>query len=283
MAEDWLALNRANWDERVPVHLASPDYDLVAFRAGRRQLDALTEAMLPPLAGLRVLHLQCHFGKDTLVLAGRGAAVTGVDFSPAAVAAAQALAAELGLPARFILSDLYGAPAAVAEPGSFDLVFTTWGTICWLPDIAAWARVVAGFLRPGGRLLFLDAHPTAYVFDDLANAGAAASTQDNAPDGNGRPGWFMPYFNGGPLVLDDPTDYADPAARLRNARQVTWLHPLGSVLGALQGAGLRLDRVAEHPRLTWQMFRCLMRDGDGLWTWPDRPWLPLSLEVQATA
>jgi len=183
------------------------------------------------------------------------------------------------LPARFVLSDVYGAPAALPEPASFDLVFTTWGTIGWLPDIAAWARVVAGFLRPGGRLLFLDAHPAALVFDDMAVAGALGG----APGGDGRPGWFVPYFDGAPLVLDDPTDYADPAARLRNMRQVTWLHPLGAVLSALQDAGMRLDRVAEHPRLTWQMFRCLVRDGDGLWTWPDRPWLPLSLEVQAVA
>lgn len=291
MTEDWLALNRANWDERVPVHLASPGYDLTALRAGRHRLDVLTEAMLPPLAGLRVLRLQCHFGRDTLVLAGQGAEVTGVDFSPPAIAAAQALAAELGLPARFVLSDVYGAPATLAEPGSFDLVFTTWGTICWLPDITAWARVVAGFLRPGGRLLSLDAHPAAYVFDDLAAAsaqggeigGATGGAPGSVPGGDGWPGWFMPYFGGAPLVLDDPINYADPAARLRNARQVSWLHPLGAVLAALQDAGLRLDRVAEHPRLTWQMFRCLVRDGDGLWTWPDRPWLPLSLEVQAVA
>ena len=269
MVEDWLALNRANWDERVPVHLASPEYDLTTLRSGRRRLDVLTEAMLPPLAGLRVLHLQCHFGRDTLVLAGQGADVTGVDFSPPAIAAAQALAAELGLPAHFVLSDVYGAPAVLPGPASFDLVFTTWGTIAWLPDVAAWARVVAGFLRPGGRLLFLDAHPAALVFDDLTAGG------------DGWPGRFMPYFGGAPLVLDDPKDYADPAAQLRNERQVNWLHPVSVILAALRDAGLRLDALQEHPRLTWQMFRCLVRDGDGLWTWPDRPWLPLSLGLMA--
>ena len=269
MAKDWLALNRANWDERVPVHLAARDYDLVALRTGRARLDVLTEAMLPPLAGLRVLHLQCHFGRDTLVLAGRGAEVTGVDFSPPAIAAAQGLAAEMRLPARFVLADVYGAPAALPEPASFDLVFTTWGTICWLPDVAAWARVVAGFLRPGGRLLFLDSHPAALVLDDLA------------PGGDGRPGWFLPYFGGAPLVYDDPTDYADPLARLQNERQVNWLHPLGAVLAALRDAGMRLDTLQEHPRVAWQMFRCLVQDGEGLWTWPDRPWLPLSLGLGA--
>jgi SAM-dependent methyltransferase len=267
--EDWLALNRANWDERVPVHLAAREYDLAALRAGRRRLDVLAEAMLPPLAGLRVLHLQCHFGRDTLVLAGWGAEVTGVDFSPPTIVAAQDLAAELGLPARFVLADVYGAPAALPEPASFDLVFTTWGTICWLPDVAAWARVVAGFLRPGGRLLFLDAHPAAYVFDDSVTSA------------DGRPGWFLPYFGNAPLAYEDFTDYADPAARLLNARQVNWLHPLGDILVALRRARLRLDMVREHPRLAWRMFQCLVQDGNGLWTWPDRPWLPLSLEVQA--
>ncbi len=273
MAEDWLALNRANRDERVPVHLAAPEYDLAALRAGRRRLDVLTEAMPPPLAGLRVLHLQCHFGRDTLVLAGRDADVTGLDFSAPAVAAAQALSAELGLPARFVLADVYGAPAALPEPASFDLVFTTWGTIAWLPDAAAWARVVAGFLRPGGRLLFLGAHPAALVFEDMAPG--------TASDRDGRPGWFVPYFGGAPLVLDDPTDYADPAARLLSARQVNWVHPLGAVLAALRGAGLRLEELQEYPRIAWQMFRCLVRDDDGLWTWPDRLWLPLSLGLLA--
>jgi len=107
--------NRASWDERVPVHLAAPEYDLAALRAGRRRLDVLAKAIPPPLAGLQVLHLRCHFGRDTLVLAGRGADVMGLDFSAPIIAAAQALAAELRPPARFVLADVHGAPAAPAK------------------------------------------------------------------------------------------------------------------------------------------------------------------------
>ena len=153
---EWQRLNRANWDERVGVHLGpGSDYNLnlTALRAGQARLHAIEEAELGPVSGLRVLHLQCHFGADSLVLAQRGAEVTGIDFSPRAIAAARTLAAELGLAARarFVESDLYAAPSAVTEPASFDRVFTTWGTICWLPDIVLWARIVAHFLKPGGR------------------------------------------------------------------------------------------------------------------------------------
>jgi len=270
MADDWRELNRANWDERVAVHLGPRGYDLAPLRAGRARLNAIEEAELGPVAGLRVLHLQCHFGEDSLILAGRGAEVTGLDFSEPAVDAARALAAELGLAARFVRADLYDAPAAIPEPASFDLVFTTWGTIGWLPDVARWARVVAHFLRPGGALYFADAHPAALVFDDMAGT-----------DAERRPGWFAPYFGAGPLVIDDASDYADPEARLVNRRQVNWLHPLGAVLEALREAGLRLEWLREHKRVTWRMFRCLVRDAEGCWAWPDRPWLPLSVSLRA--
>lgn len=278
MAEEseWRRANRANWDERVGLHLGPGSlYDLGPLRAGRGRLDAIVSAELGPVAGLRVLHLQCHFGQDTLTLAQQGAAeVVGLDFSAPAIAAARALAAELGLAdrARFVEADLYDAPRAIPEgSGGFDRVFVTWGALGWLPDIAGWARIVAGFLRPGGGRLYLaEAHPVALVFDDLAGTA------------EGKPGWFLPYFGREPLVLEDSTDYAHSEARLRHAVTHTWLHPLADVIGALRGAGLSLDWLHEHPRLTWRMFRGLVRDSDGFWTWPDRPWLPLAYSLGAS-
>jgi SAM-dependent methyltransferase len=269
MSDDWRALNQANWDERVAVHLGPGGYDLTSLRAGHGRLHGIENAELGDVTGLRVLHLQCHFGNDTLALAQRGAEVTGIDFSPAAITAARALAAELGIAARFVLSDLYDAPQALPEPGSFDLVFTTWGTITWLPDVRRWAEVVAYYLRPGGALYFADAHPVAYVFDDM-NAG---------PDGN--PGLFMPYCERAPLISDDPSDYADPNATLLNHRQINWLHPLADMLDALKRAGMQLDWLHEHPRVAWRMFRCLVADTEGCWHWPGRPWLPLSVSLRA--
>jgi len=271
--DDWRALNRANWDERAAVHAAPGGYDRSTHRAGLGRLDAIVAAELGDVAGLRVLHLQCHIGDDSIAIAQRGAAeVVGVDLSPAAIESARAFAAELGLAqTRFVISDLYAAPAALPdEAGRFDLVFVTWGTICWLPDVAAWARTVAHFLRPGGALYFADAHPTALVFDD-AGDGASAS----------GPGWLVPYFERAARLFDDPADYANPDARLSNSRSVAWLHPLSDIFGALAGAGLRLAWFHEHPRVAWQMFRRLVPAGDGLWGWPKEPWLPLSFSLRA--
>jgi SAM-dependent methyltransferase len=273
MAEaDWRALNRANWDERVAIHLGpGSSYRLDALREGRGRLDAIAAAELGPVAGLRVLHLQCHFGKDTLVLAQQGATAVGLDFSGPAIATARGLATELGLAdrARFVEADLYDAARAIPEPAGFDLVFVSWGALYWLPDIAGWARIVAGFLRPGGRLYLAEGHPAALVFDDAA------------PGAAGKPGWFVPYFLDGPLVLDDTTDYADQTASLANPRTVNWMHPVAAVIGALRGAGLALDWLHEHPRVTWRMFAALAQDADGLWGWPDRPWLPLAYSLSA--
>jgi SAM-dependent methyltransferase len=269
---DWRVLNRANWNERVAIHLGSGNsYSLDALRAGQGRLDPIVAAELGPVAGLRVLHLQCHFGRDTLVLAQQGATAVGLDFSTPAIATACRLASELGLAdrARFVEADLYDAPRAIPEPAGFDLVFVTWGALYWLPDIAGWARTVAGFLRPGGRLYLAEGHPAALVFDDAA------------PGASGKPGWFVPYFLGGPLVLDDPTDYADPTARLANPRTVNWMHTVAAVIGALRDAGLALDWLHEHPRVTWRMFKALECDTDGLWAWPDRPWLPLAYSLSA--
>jgi SAM-dependent methyltransferase len=272
VAEDWRALNLASWEERTAIHLGPGGYDLTSHRAGRGRLDAIVEAELGAVAGLRILHLQCHIGDDSVALAQRGAAeVVGLDFSPSAVAAAHALAAETGAAARFVVSDLYAAAEALpGEAGRFDLVFVTWGAIGWLPDMAGWARIVAHFLRPGGALYLAEAHPAALVFDNQGEGGGA-----------GRPGWLYPYFERGPHLYDEPMDYADAGARIANSRTIVWMHPLGEILGALRSAGLALDWLQEHPRVTWRMFAALERDADGLWAWPGRAWLPLAFSLRA--
>lgn len=270
--KDWRAINRANWDERVGVHLKAPGYDLAPLRAGRGKLNAIEEAELGDVRGLEVLHLQCHFGADTLCLAQRGATVTGLDFSEPAIAAAHSLADELGLAdrVRFICADLYDAPSAVGRAASFDLIYVTWGTTCWLPDIKRWAAIVAQFLKPGGRLYYADGHPSAYVFDN----------ETKLPDG--MPGYFAPYFQREPLVMNDGFDYADSAARLVNATNVSWMHPLSDIVGGLIEAGLSLDWLHEHAQVPWQMFQILVKRDDGDWHWPDKPWLPLAVSLQAS-
>ena len=158
----------------------------------------------------------------------------------------------------------------MAAPAAFDRVFVSWGALCWLPDIAAWARVVASFLKPNGYLALADAHPFAYVFDDM-NATA-----------DGKPGWYMPYLHRQPMLEDRPEDYADPSAVLKNSRTVQFLHPISDIIGGLIDAGLRIDRFHEHDSIVWQMFAQLERRDSGEYAWPDKPWLPLSFSLRAS-
>ena len=273
MAEpEWHRANRANWDERVGIHIGPRGYDLSDLRAGYGRLNSIEEAELPPVAGKRILHLQCHFGRDSLILAQRGAEVVGLDFSASAIRAARRLANELGLAERagFIHADLYDAGQAIPAPHGFDMVFVTWGAICWLPDIARWAEIVATMLKPGGLLYLAEGHPAAYVFDDDASS----------PDG--MPGWSAPYFSRDPIVDTDPGDYVDPDARLINATTYNWIHPLGDVVTNLIASGMTLDWLHEHEAITWQMFRILIEDATGLYRWPNKPWLPLAFSLCAT-
>ena len=272
MEAEWKRANRASWDELVGIHLAPGGYDLADLRAGAGRMNAIEEAELGPVAGLRVLHLQCHFGRDSLILAQRGADITGLDFSPPAIAAARALADELGLAgrARFVQADLYDAQEAIPEPGSFDLVYVTWGAITWLPDIRRWAQIAASFLKPGGRLYLAEAHPAALVLDDLA------------PTEDGLPGLYAPYFASTPLAYEMTHDYMNEAAALRNTRQYSWIHPLGEVITGLLGAGLSLDWLHEHDAVAWRMFRCLREDEAGLFRWPGKAWLPLAFSLSTT-
>jgi len=269
MAEpEWRRLNRANWDERVAAHLApDSDYDIARLRRGNYELHGVEERELGPVAGLRLLHLQCHFGVDTLALAQKGAHVTGLDFSAPAIDAARALAAEFGIAADFVCADVYAARDAVE--GTFDRVFTSWGTIIWLPDIRAWARVVASVLAPGGEFYFADVHPAALVLDDAV------------PGSGEMPGWFVPYFHQGALAIDEASDYANPTARLTNTATRQFIHSVADVVQALLDAGLCLTMLREHDTLAWKAFACMVEADGHLYRLPGKPWLPLSYSLKA--
>ena len=268
--EDWLAVNRANWDESVAAHLAHPSYDLTALRAGRGRLYPIEAGELGDVGGLRILHLQCHFGRDSLALAQQGAQVVGLDFSPEAVATASALAAELGLAdrARFVCADVHDTAAALTGEPPFDVVFTTWGVLMWLPDLDRWARIVARMLKPGGWLYLAEAHPAAMV---LGDGGVAGSRLPEAA---------TPYFTRETLILESPAGYANDEP-LENARTYEWHHGLGDVVTAVIAAGLRLDWLHEHDAVAWPLFGGLTEGEDGLWRWPGTAWLPLAFSLRA--
>lgn len=225
---DWRAANRANWDDRVPIHVAGSFYDVPGFVAGRDTLRDFELAEVGDVNGRTLLHLQCHIGLDTLSWARRGATVTGLDFSAPAVEVAGNLAAQVGVStARFVTAEMYEAVDALAAQ-TFDIVYTGFGALCWLPDLARWARTAAALVAPGGFLYLAEYHPFA---DVLAEDGRTVEHD---------------YFRRDPLVVDAPGTYADPSAATTATVTVEWLHGIGDVVSALAAAGLRLEFLHEH-------------------------------------
>jgi len=259
---DRMEANRQLWDDRVGVHQRSDYYDVDGFRRGRSTLRSIELEELGDVAGRRLLHLQCHFGLDTLSLARMGARVTGVDFSEPAIALAGKLAAELGIEARFIESNLYRLTWVLRE--QFDVVFTSHGVLAWLPDIPEWARVVARFLRPGGTFVIVDDHPTAACFVEE----------------EGRLQLRYSLFQQGPSELHTSTTYASDEVLPAPRPNFQWSWTVAGMVSALIDAGLRVERLRELPISTWRRFPSMTRDDEGWWRLPDDP-LPLLVACRA--
>ncbi len=246
--DEYLKANKARWDELVPIHLRSSFYDVDGFKAGRISLSPIEREELGDVTGRRLLHLQCHIGLDTISWARLGAHVVGVDFSQAAIDAAKELAAATGTEADFIQADVADLPHSL--DGRFDIVFTSYGVICWLPDLEKWAAAAARCLVPEGVFYIAEFHPFACVFDDESSEAKLR----------------YPYFNPGkPLAFEgNEGSYADPSARLTTNINYAWSHSLSEVVNALIAAGLSLDFIHEF-EVSPEPFRPNMQRGDDGW------------------
>jgi SAM-dependent methyltransferase len=267
----YLRSNQALWDLWAKHHVAAPMYDVEGFKAGRRAgreaLDALEVRLVGDVTGKSLLHLQCHFGLDTLAWARRGATVTGVDFSGEAIATARALSEELQIPATFIETDVYELPERL--DGEFDIVFASNGVLCWLPDLDRWARIAARFLRPGGLFCLIEGHPFPTVFDDTAPGRELRVV--------------FPYFHSDePVRAERRGSYAVPDGQFESVTY-EWPHSLSDVIGATLRAGLCITSFEEYPYVGWPMFPWMEGRPDGTWRWPgDTPTLPLLFSLTAT-
>jgi SAM-dependent methyltransferase len=260
---DWLEINRANWDARVPIHITSKEYDIPAFVAGQDTLRDYEPGEVGDVRGKTLLHLQCHLGLDTLSWARRGATVTGLDFSRPALDVAASIAAQIGTDsARFVLANVYDA-AAVLAGQTFDIVYSSIGSLQFLPDVKRWARVVAALLAPGGFCYLTEGHPFLHFVED---------------DGRTLRG---DYFSRDAVLLDEGT-YANPGAPLESSASVEWVHNTSDVVTALGGAGLRVEFLHEYDWTWYQLFPVLVRHDDGHWRFPDEgPRLPLLYSLRA--
>jgi SAM-dependent methyltransferase len=256
MSEAPYETNRRWWDERAGLHPETPLYRqaIERLRRGEDTLLPLDDEVLGELAGLDVLHLQCHIGTDTLSLARRGARPTGVDFSSVAVTKARALADELGLEAEFVESDVYTLPQRLRA--GFDLVYTSYGALCWLGDLGRWAAAAAACLRPGGRLVLIDSHPLAL----------AMAREQEAGSGTLRLDW--PYLQRDPVRVEEQGSYAAPDARTRESVTWEWAHGLAAVVQAVVDAGLALERLTENDAGYYPFTSGMVRSADGLWYLP---------------
>ena len=265
--EEYFRANLQLWNQLVPVHAASSFYDLEGFKAGRSALHDLELEELGSVTGKSMLHLQCHFGLDTLSWARLGAKVTGVDFSPNAIELARALSQELGLDATFIQSNVYSLPSVLDQ--KFDIVFASYGILVWLPDMVRWAQTVARYLRPGGIFYLADGHPITSVLevDPVQGIGLEGSS----------------YFGSDtPHRYEEEGSYADRSAPVA-ATTYEWTHSLGEVVSALTSTGLTLNWLHEHPVCAWQRYPSMTQGPDGWWRLPP-PYdvLPLTFSLMAT-
>lgn len=260
--DDWTRTNLAAWDERAPAHAASPEYAVDRLVDDPEHLSgvvAFDRPRMGDVAGIRLLHLQCHIGTDTLSWARLGAQVTGLDFSAASLRVARDLATRMGHDdARFVEATVEDAPAVLAGE-EFDVVYTGVGALCWLPSVARWAEVVASLLAPGGRLFIREAHPVLWALDYERDDDLLVLD--------------VPYFEQPePTRWDEDDTYVEvpDGTRFEQTVSYDWNHGVGEILSAVLDAGLRIERYEEHREVPWRPFELFEPSPDhaGEWVLP---------------
>jgi len=230
---DYIKTNKQTWNNKTAIHIESEFYNNKSFLEGKSTLNSIELSLLGDLNNKRILHLQCHFGQDTMTFSRLGAKATGIDFSDKAIEKARAFSEKLNLDTTFICCDIYDIPNHLDE--NFDIVFTSYGTIGWLPDIDKWAAVISHFLKPKGRFIMADFHPVIWMFD------------------NDFKKVFYSYFNIEPIIEVESGTYADKNFKIET-KTITWNHPTGEVLNALIQSGLEINSFNEYDYSPYNCF-----------------------------
>tara|TARA_Y100000782_G_C10185860_1_gene266479 strand:- start:825 stop:1622 length:798 start_codon:yes stop_codon:yes gene_type:complete len=231
--DNYIQINRDSWNNKTEAHVNSDFYNLDGFLKGETSLNSIELNLLGDISGKSVLHLQCHFGQDSISLARLGAKVTGVDLSDKAIETAQKLATQTQADCTFICCDLYDLPNHLDQ--QFDLVFTSYGTIGWLPDLDKWAQLISNFLKPNGKFLFVDFHPVVWMFDDHFNH------------------IEYRYFKSDPIVETETGTYADREANITQTT-VSWNHGISEVVNSLIQNGLHIQALDEFDYSPYNCF-----------------------------
>jgi SAM-dependent methyltransferase len=266
--DEYRRANLELWNNWAQLHVQSNLYDVAGFKAGKNSLKSIELEEVGDVAGKTLLHMQCHFGKDTMSWARLGATVTGVDFSDKAIEIARELSAELDIPATFVLSDIYNLPNVLS--GQFDVVFVSYGAISWLNDLDEWARIGASYLKPGGLFYIAEFHPFLMVFEDSKDGKNLEIT--------------YPYRTIDPLRFETQGSYAAPDADYKGV-EYGWNHSMSDIINALIKAGLQLEFLHEfHYSVDGGMLKSLEPTGDGwhqLKNPVERAAIPLMFSIRA--
>ncbi|MBN2155788.1 MAG: class I SAM-dependent methyltransferase [Candidatus Lokiarchaeota archaeon] len=266
MNDEYFDTNRKNWNERVEIHSKSKFYGLEKFKKTRNSLLRLEQKELGDVSGKLMLHLQCHFGMDSLSLANMGAIVTGVDFSDKAVELARSLSKELAIPANFIESNIYSLTEHLT--GQFDIVFTSYGVLAWLPDLENWAKIINHFLKPGGFFYIIDGHPFGQLFDEKFKDHLRIAYN---------------YFTEGQVEhYEDGYTYASDTP-MKNKTAYEWRHPISSIINNLVNVGLTIEKFHEYPYSEYKSHPMLFKHEDGYYYFPPEfPYkVPLMFSLKA--
>ncbi len=266
--DNYMEANKDLWDKLARIHHKSEFYDVAGFLKGGQTLDPIELEELPDLSGKKILHLQCHFGMDTLSLARLGAEITGVDFSPEAIELARELSKRARVDARFICSNIYDLPDNLDD--IFDIVFTSGGVIMWLPDLERWARIIAGFLKSGGFFYIREFHPFAYIFD---NGERVTHLQVK-----------YPYFQDRePLRFEDEGSYASGDEKTGKIPSFEWNHSVSRIINCVIDAGMKIDFFHEFPETSYKALPFMVQTESGRWILPEnQDKIPLMFSLKAT-
>jgi SAM-dependent methyltransferase len=273
MMDDYMKINQEWWNEAAQVHAQGYGYQLQAFLYGMNKLHNLEQTEVGDVQGKKLLHLQCHFGLDTLSWARLGAQVTGVDYAEQAIAIAQSLYEQLrpDLPAEatFVCSNIYTLPEVLDAAGQFDIVYTSYGVIGWLPNLLPWGKIIAHYLKPGGFFYIAEGHPFMWIFDE--------KSPDLKP--------VYPYFSREPIKDESSGTYAEPNTQLAHTTTYGWNHTLSEIFTSLISAGLTIDFFHEHPFCAWDCLPPMEPGPDNFLQFADaqkRAMIPLMFSLKAT-
>ncbi len=258
--------NLKRWNELVDINLESEWYDFKGFLEGKESLLPIEIKELGDVNGKSLLHLQCHFGMDTLSWARKGAKVTGVDFSDKAIELAKQLSKELNIPAKFIQSNVYNIPNILKE--KFDIVFTSYGVLCWLPDLVKWTDVINYCLKPGGTFYIIEGHPFGSLIDEKFRKGFQVG--------------YNYFTEGKPTQWDEDGTYADPNAKLKHITNYQWDHTMSDIINALLSINLEIEFFHEFPFTFHSLHPDLKRRDDGYWEFQNLEFsVPMMFSIKA--